>query len=88
MAIIRAYYLQNVNSDNKSDTHVYHKTIPSIKMRYTCVSLFMFFTINIIFFSHHLSDLSFNFNEHKNGLKQRTSLFMQLNWKKFLYYDI
>lgn len=74
MAIIRAYYLQNVNSDNKSDTHVYH---------FLC-----FFTINIIFFSHYLSDLSINFNEHKNGLKQRTSLFMQMNRKKFLYYDI
>lgn len=40
---MRAYYLQNVNSGNKSDTHVYHKTIPSIKTRYTCVSLFMIF---------------------------------------------
>lgn len=43
MAIIRAYYLQDVKSDNKSDTHVYYKTILSINMRYTCVSLLMVF---------------------------------------------
>lgn len=43
MAIICGYYLLNVKSDNKIDTHVYYKTILSINMRYTCVSLLMIF---------------------------------------------